>query len=277
MSAAVGPPQVGRGSFVGDARVMARRSLRHMRREPETLADASFQPIMFVLLFTFVFGGAIAVPGGGSYVEYLIPGIFAQTMLFCGTFGVGMAIAGDRTGGIMDRLRSLPIARGAVLGGHAIAHLIRITLPLVLMTLCGLAVGWRIHADFAHAAAGYGLLVLFAFATIWIGVLLGSMLPGPEAVQGLTIVIVFPLSFIANTFVPTQTMPGVLRTFAEWNPISALAAALRGLFGNPGGQAAADAPWPLHHPVLYTLLCCGLVIAVCAPLAINRFHRAVAG
>ncbi len=277
MSAVAGAQHPGRGSFAGDVRVVARRSLRHMRREPETLADASFQPIMFVLLFTFVFGGAIAVPGGGSYEEYLIPGIFAQTMLFCGTFGVGMAIAGDRTGGIMDRLRSLPIAKGAVLGGHALAHLIRIALPLVLMTLCGLAVGWRIHTDLAHAAAGYGLLVLFAFATIWIGVLLGSVLPGQEAVQGLTIVLVFPLSFIANTFVPTQTMPGVLRTFAEWNPISALAAALRSLFGNPGAQAAPDAPWSLQHPALYTLLCCGLIIAVCAPLAINRFHRAVAG
>lgn len=268
-------PAPGPGFLLGDARVVARRSLRHMRREPETLSDASFQPIMFVLLFTYVFGGAITVPGG-SYEEYLIPGIFAQTMIFCGTFGVGMAIAGDRANGVMDRFRSLPIARGAVIGGHALARLLRIALPLVLMTICGLAVGWRIHTDVAHAAAAYGLLVVFAFAMIWIGVLLGSMLPGPEAVQGITIVLVFPLSFVASTFVPTHTMPGVLRTFAEWNPLSGLAGALRGLFGNPGAQAGADAPWPLQHPVLYTLLCSALVIAVCAPLAINRFHRSVA-
>jgi ABC-2 type transport system permease protein len=267
-------PVPARGSLLGDAWVVARRSLRHMRREPETLSDASFQPIMFVLLFTYVFGGAIAVPGG-DYEEFLIGGIFAQTIVFVGTFGVGMAIAADRANGVMDRFRSLPIARGAVIGGHALAHLLRVALPLVLMSLCGLAIGWRIHTDLAHAVAAYGLLVIFAFAMIWVGVLLGSLLPSPEAVQGATIVAIFPLTFIASTFVPTQTMPGVLRVFAEWNPISALAGALRSLFGNPGAGAGAGAPWSLQHPVLYTLLSCAVIIVVCAPLAVNRFHQAV--
>jgi len=176
----------------------------------------------------------------------------------------------------MDRFRSLPIARSAVLGGHALANLIKVLLPMVLMSLCGLIVGWRVHTGFLDAAAGYALLLVFAFAMIWVGVLLGSLLSSPEAVQGVAFVAIFPLTFIASTFVPTSTLPGVLRTFAEWNPVSSLAGSLRTLFGNPGAAAPAGAPWPLEHPILYTLGSSVLVIAVCAPLAIHLFRRSIA-
>jgi ABC transporter DrrB family efflux protein len=260
---------------IADTWVIARRGLWHMRRQPEALADATFQPVMFVLLFAYVFGGAIAVPGGGSYREFLMGGIFAQTIVF-GSFGVAMAIAADRSNGAMDRLRSLPIARGAVLGGQAVANLLKALLPMVLMSLCGLIVGWRIRGGVADAAAAYGLMIVFAFAMIWVGVLLGSLLSSPEAVQGIAFVAIFPLTFVASTFVPSQTLPGVLRTFAEWNPVSALANALRILFGNPHGIPASGAPWPLHHPVAYALLTSAVVVAVCAPLAINRFRRSIA-
>jgi ABC-2 type transport system permease protein len=262
-----------KGSIFGDTWVVARRSLLHMRREPEVLSDATIQPVMFVLLFAYVFGGAIGVPGGGSYKEFLIGGIFAQTIVFGGTFGVAMAIAADRNNGAIDRFRSLPMARGAVLGGHALANLLKAMLPLALMSICGLIVGWRIHTDVLHAAAGYGLLIVFTFAMIWLGVLLGSVVATPQAVQGIAFVAIFPLTFVASTFVSTSTLPGALRTFAEWNPVSSLAGSLRQLFGNPGGVAPKGSPWPLQHPVTYTLLACAVLIAVCAPLATRSFQK----
>ncbi len=272
---ALPPADARHGSPLRDVWVVARRGLLHMRREPEVLADATIQPIMFVLLFAYVFGGAIQVPGGGSYREFLIGGIFAQTIVFGGTFGVAMAIAADRNNGAMDRFRSLPMARGAVLGGHALANLLKTLLPMAFMSVCGLIVGWRIHTDVWHAAAAYGLLVMFAFAMIWIGVLLGSSLSTPQAVQGVAFVAIFPLTFVASTFVPTSTLPGVLKTFAEWNPVTSLAGGLRTLFGNPGGHAGPHAPWSLQHPVAYTLIASAVIIVICAPIAVRRFQHSI--
>lgn len=257
-----------------DVWVIARRGLLHMRRQPEVLADVTIQPIMFVLLFAYVFGGAIDVPGGGDYKEFLMGGIFAQTIVFT-CFGVAMGLAADRGNGAIDRFRSLPIARGAVIGGHALANVIKTVLPIVLMSLCGLAVGWQPNGPVLDTLAGFGLMFAFAFAMIWVGVLMGSVLSSPEAVQGVTFTVLFPLTFIASTFVPTDTLPGVLRTIAEWNPTTTLADGLRSLFDNPGGQLAADAPWSLQHPVGYTLIWVVAIIAVCAPLAISRYQRSV--
>ncbi len=272
----IGTPETRRPSTLRDVWVVARRGLWHMRRQPEALADATFQPVMFVLLFAYVFGGAINAPQGGSYKEFLMGGIFAQSIVFGGSFGVALTIASDRTNGAMDRFRSLPMARGAVLGGHAVANLIKAFLPMLLMSLCGLIIGWRIRGGPLDAAAAYGLLLVFAFAMIWIGVLMGSMLSSPEAVQGVAFVAIFPLTFVASTFVPANTLPGVLRTFAEWNPVTTLAESLRILFGNPHVPAGPGDPWSLQHPILYTLLVCGLIIAVCAPLAVSRFQRSIA-
>jgi ABC transporter DrrB family efflux protein len=255
--------------------VIARRGLLHMRRQPEQLADATIQPIMFVLLFAFVFGGAIAVPGGGSYREFLMGGIFAQTIFF-GAFGVAIGLAYDRTNGAIDRFHSLPIARWTVLGGHAVASLVKSLLPIALMSLAGLVVGWRVHSGVLDALAGYALMVAFSFAVIWIGVVLGSVVQTPEGVQGVAFVAIFPITFVASTFVPTSTLPSPLRTFAEWNPVSALADALRHLFGNPGGVPAADAPWPLAHPVVYTLLWTVGIVVVCAPIATRLYQRSIA-
>jgi ABC-2 type transport system permease protein len=271
----LGTPESRRPSAIRDTWVIARRSLWHMRREPEALADATFQPVMFVLLFAYVFGGAIAVPGGGNYKEFLMGGIFAQTIVFGGSFGVAMGIAADRSNGAMDRFRSLPMARGAVLGGHALANLLKVLLPMALMSICGLIVGWRIRDGFLDAAAAYALLLVFAFAVIWIGVLLGSLLSSPEAVQGVAFVAIFPVTFIASTFVPSNTLPGVLRTFAEWNPVSTLAESLRTLFGNPHVEVGANGPWSLQHPIAYTLIVSALIVVVCAPIAIARFQRSI--
>src|SRR4051794_37108398 len=213
--------------------VIARRGLKHMRRQPEALADATLQPIMFVVLFAYVFGGAINVPGGGSYREFLMGGIFAQTITF-GLFGTAMALAYDRSNGAVDRFRSLPIPRSALLAGHAVAGLLRALLPIGLMSLAGLVVGWRIHSSVGEAIGGYALMIAFAFAVIWVGVMLAAAMKTPEGVQGIAFIFVFPLTFVASTFVPSNTLPGVLETIAEWNPVTALAGALRHLFGNPG-------------------------------------------
>jgi len=254
--------------------VIARRGIAHMRRQPEALADATIQPIMFVILFAYVFGGAIRVPGGGSYREFLIGGIFAQTLTF-GVFGTAMALASDRTNGAVDRFRSLPIPRGALLSGHAVASLIRAALPIFLMSISGLIVGWRIHSSFGEAAGGYALMFAFSFAVIWIGVLLAAAVGTPEAVQGIAFVFIFPLTFVASTFVPTSTLPAPLQTFAEWNPVSAVAGALRKLFDNPGATPRPDAPWSLQHPVEYSLIWIVAIVVICAPIAVRMYQRSI--
>jgi ABC-2 type transport system permease protein len=261
-------------TLAGDTWVIARRGLKHMLRQPEALSDATIQPVMFVLLFAFVFGGAIDVPGGGSYKEFLLGGIFAQTIVF-GAFGVAISLSNDRNNGAIDRFHSLPIPRASVLAGHAVANLIRALLPIVFMTITGFVVGWRIHSDPLDVAGAYGLMLVFSFAVIWVGVLIGSLVATPEAVQGVAFIAIFPITFIASTFVPTSTLPGVLKTIAEWNPTSSLANALRHLFGNPGGTAPPDAVWPLAHPIAYTLLWAVGIIVVCAPLAVAQYQRSI--
>ncbi len=262
------------GTIVSDTWVIARRGLLHMRRQPEALSDATIQPVMFVLLFAFVFGRAINVPGGGSYKEFLMGGIFAQTIVF-GCFGVALALSNDRNNGAIDRFHSLPIPRASVLAGHAVANLIRALLPIAFMSITGFVVGWRIHAGALEILAGYGLMLAFSFAMIWIGVLLGSLVRTPEGVQGVAFVVIFPVTFIASTFVPTSTLPPVLKAFAEWNPTSALANSLRHLFGNPGGVAPPDAVWPLAHPIVYTLAWAAAIVVVCAPLAVRQYQRSI--
>jgi ABC-type polysaccharide/polyol phosphate export permease len=263
-----------RGVF-HDTWVIARRGLVHMKRQPEQLSDATIQPIMFVLMFAYVFGGAIDVPGGGNYREFLMGGIFAQTIVFT-AFGVALSLAHDSKNQAVDRFRSLPIAKGAVLGGHAVASLLKTLLPIVLMSICGLVIGWRIRDGLAHAAVGYLLLIGFAFAMIWVGVLLGSLVATPEGVTGIAFAVLFPVTFVASTFVPTATMPGVLRVIAEWNPVTTLSDAVRLQFGNPNSPPAPGDPWSIAHPVAYSVIWILLIVVVCAPLAVRAYQRSVA-
>ncbi|MGH9234291.1 MAG: ABC transporter permease [Acidimicrobiales bacterium] len=260
---------------VHDAWVIARRGLVHMKRQPEALSDATIQPIMFVLMFGYVFGGAIAVPGGGSYREFLMGGIMAQTIVFT-AFGVAMSIANDRKNQAVDRFRSLPIAKGAVLGGHAVANLLKSLLPIAIMSVSGLLIGWRIHSSVVEALAGYLLMVAFAFAMIWVGVLLGSLVGTPEGVQGIAFVALFPITFIASTFVPVASMPGPLKAVAQWNPVTTLSDALRELFGNPNTPTQAGDPWSIANPVAYTWLWIIGIIVICAPLAVRIYSRSIA-
>ena len=273
MSVAIPPVAERRGNVFHDTWVVAKRGLVHMRRQPEALADVTIQPIMFVLLFAFVFGGSIKIPNS-NYREFLMGGIFSQTIVF-GAFGVAIALAYDKTNGAIDRFRSLPMARGSVLAGHAVSSLIRALLPITLMSLCGLVVGWRIHTSVLKAVEAYALMIGFSFAIIWVGVLLGSILPTPEAVQGIAFVVIFPITFIASTFVPVTDLPAGLRTFAEWNPVTTVAEALRSLFGNPSTLEGHRLPWSLQHSVLYSVIWMGVIIAVCAPLAIRAYNRTI--
>ena len=260
---------------VHDVWVIARRGLVHMRRQPEALSDATIQPIMFVLLFAYVFGGAIDVPGGGNYREFLMGGIMAQTIVFT-AFGVAMSIANDRKNQAVDRFRSLPIAKGAVLGGHAVANLVKSLLPIAIMSVSGLLIGWRIRSSVVDAVAGYFLMVAFAFAMIWVGVLLGSFVATPEGVQGIAFVALFPITFIASTFVPVASMPGPLKVVAQWNPVTTLSDALRELFDNPNTPTQAGDPWSIANPVAYTWLWIIGIIVVCAPLAVRIYSRSIA-
>ena len=267
-------PHAPRG-LVHDTWVIAKRGLVHMRRQPEVLSDATIQPIMFVLMFGYVFGGAIDIPGGGSYREFLMGGIFAQTIVFT-AFGVATALANDRKNQAFDRFRSVPIARGAVLAGHSVASLIKAMLPLLLMSACGLIIGWRVRAGLLHAAVGYLLLIGFAFAMIWVGVLLGSLVKTPEGVTGIAFTALFPITFIASTFVPIAKMPGPLRTIASWNPVTTLSDALRVHFGNPNTPLKPGDPWSIQHSTAYTVIWIVAIVAVCAPLAVRLYQRSIA-
>jgi ABC-2 type transport system permease protein len=266
-------PRPPRGT-VHDAWVVARRGLVHMKRQPEALSDATIQPIVFVLLFAYVFGGAISVPGGGSYREFLMGGIFAQTIVFS-AFGVAMSLANDRKNQAVDRFRALPISQGAVLGGHAIANLFKALIPIVLMSICGYVIGWRIRNGLVPAVLGFLLLIAFAFAMIWVGVLLGSLVATPEGVQGIAFGVLFPITFMASTFVPTETMPAALRTIAEWNPVTTLSNSARIQFGNPLKPAGPGDPWSIAHPTAYSLIWIVAIVVVCAPLAVRAYRRSL--
>jgi ABC-2 type transport system permease protein len=253
-----------------DSLVFARRNVAHIRQIPEKLLDVTLQPIMFTLLFAFVFGGVIAVPGGGNYREYLIGGILVQTVAF-GMMGPGTSLATDLTEGVVDRFRTLPIARPAFLVGHMLAELGGMALAITILSLTGLVVGWRIDSDLPHAIAGYGLLLAFALAMVWVGLLIGVSVRSADAVMGIGFTLVFPITFVATTFVPLDGLPNGLRQFALWNPISSLAASTRLLFGNPTGLPA-DVGWPLSHPIVYSVLWIIAIIAVVVPLTIRRFR-----
>ena len=257
--------------LVSDIAVLARRSLARIAREPETLMDVTIQPILFVLLFAYVFGGAIALPGGGSYHEYLIGGMLAMGLAATAP-GTAVALVTDMSSGLIDRFRSLPTARSAVLAGRTISDLVTQVIGTAVAAGVGLAIGWRIHSSLADAAVAFGLALLFGYAFTWLGACLGMVLRSPEAAQQMGFVLFLPLTFVSNAFVPTQAMPGWLQPIAEWNPMSAVAAASRHLFGNPNPAASVQA-WPMQHPELAVFGWSVVLLMVFAPLAVHLYRR----
>lgn len=259
-----------------DGIVVAKRNLIKVKRVPDLLVFTTLSPIMFVLLFAYVFGGAIgAVAGGDAYREFLIAGIFAQTVVFGATI-TGSALATDIKEGLIDRFRTLPMSQGAVLFGRTASDVVTNILVLIVMSITGLIVGWRIDTSVGEALLGYFLLLLFAFAISWIMAWIGMLVPSPEVVNNASFVVIFPLTFIANTFVPLATLPEPLRTIAAWNPVSTVTQSARELFGNlnpldPGG---GETSWALQHAELYTLIWVAIILIVFVPLANWQFRRA---
>ncbi len=227
---------------------------------------------MFVLLFPYVFGSAIDIPGVG-YREFLIAGIFAQTVIFGATL-TGAGLADDIQKGVIDRFRSLPMARSAVLVGRTTSDMANNVLVILVMSATGLVVGWRIRTSVLEALAGFLRLLAFAYALSWVMACVGLLVPSPEVVQQASFVVVFPLTFIANTFVPTNDFPNVLRVIANWNPVSSVTQAARELFGNTSPAFPAPDAWPLQNPVLYTLLWVAVILVVFVPLAVALYKRA---
>ena len=253
-----------------DAAAIAKRNVIKIKRVPEVLVFVLLSPIMFVLLFAYVFGGSINIPGG-SYREFLIAGIFAQTVVF-GSIFTGAGLAEDIQKGIMNRFRSLPMSRSALLVGRTVSDVVYNAASLAIMALTGLLVGWRIDTGVLQGVAGFALLLLFAYAFSWIMAYIGLLVPSVEVINNASFMVTMPLTFVANTFVPAENLPPVLRTFALWNPVSAVTQATRELFGNIPPGTPDPTTWPLQHPVLYTLLWVVVIIAVFAPLAVHRYR-----
>lgn len=257
--------------FVRDVLVLTRRSLVHVVRNPAQLADVTIQPVMFVVLFTYVFGSAIRLPGGGNYHEYLVAGIFGISM--AGTApGVAVGIATDIQSGIIDRFRSLPMSRAAVLVGRLTADLLTAVLGLIVVAAVGLLVGWRVHTGPAEVLTGFALALLFAYAMSWAGAAAGMWLHNPESAQAMAFVVFFPMIFVSNAFVALQNMPVWLRVVAEWNPVSTVTASCRELFGNPNPSASVHV-WPLQHPELATALWAVALLLIFVPLSIRLYRR----
>ena len=272
-SAATGTLQPLPGSpisrFLSDGWVTTWRNLMKIIRVPEILLFTLIQPIMFVLLFTYVFGAAIDIPGDG-YTSFLMAGIFAQTVVFGSTYS-GSAMAQDLKDGIIDRFRTLPMNGAAVLVGRTNGDLVINGLSMVVMMLTGWLVGWRVNSSFLEFLAGVGLLLLFAYAFSWVMAFLGMAVKSPEIINNASFLILFPLTFISNAFVPSENLPTPLRIFAEWNPVSSLVQSARELFGNvPPGTPVPDT-WTGQNPIATVLIGVAVLLVVFVPLSIRKF------
>lgn len=236
---------------LADAVVLTKRNLVQTVRVRALWPFIVVQPLVLVLLFSLVFGGAIELPGGADYRDFLMAGVFAQAVAFT-TYPTAMGIAFDLKLGLMDRFRSMPIHPAAILIGRTMGDLARLAISIAVMAGCGLAVGWRVSDGVGRAVAGFALLAAFGLAMSWVGVWLGLVARSVEVAQSLPMIWLFPLTFLSSAFVPTQSMPVVLEEIAEWNPVSSVAAAARAMFGNPS-PFADPGSFPAQHPVLLTV------------------------
>jgi ABC transporter DrrB family efflux protein len=250
---------------------IARRNVIKIRRVPQTLVAVLVSPLLMVVMFNYIFGSSIEIPGD-SYDGFLISGAFAMILVFGSTF-TGAGLADDMQKGIIDRFRSLPMSRSAVIVGRTVTDVIYNLLSLIVMALAGLAVGWRINGGLGDAVLAFVLLLAFAYAFSWIMAYVGLIVPSAEVVNNAATMVIFPLTFMSNAFVPAENLVTPLRIFAQWNPISAVTQASRELFGNVPAGAGEPTAWPLQHPVAYTLLWTVLIIAIFGPLSIRRFSR----
>ncbi len=257
--------------YVRDTALLTVRSLRSIPRVPSRLLDVTIQPLIFILLFLYVFGSAIHV-SGISYKNFLFPGIIGQSLAF-GVIGAGVATCNDMTEGVIDRFRSLPIGRLSIITAQVMSQMCEAVLGIVIVVGFGLILGWNPQLTALHAVELAALMVVALLAFTWAGVLLGMIFSTPEAMQGIGFIVIFPLSFMAGTFVPIKDMDLIPRSIAEWDPISALVATVRGLTTH----VSSSGSWQLVHPEIAMALWSLLIVAICAPLALWRFNRTLAG
>jgi ABC-2 type transport system permease protein len=266
------PPRGARlAGRIRDVSVLTMRNFTHIRREPLRLSDVTIQPILFTLLFVYVFGAGVTLPGGGSYTDYAIAGLLALN-LTTSAIGTAVGLTTDLSSGVIDRFRSLAMWPAAVLVGRSLADLLTAALCTAIVAIVGLVVGWSPSGPALDVAAGFGLFLLFGYALSWVCACLGIVTGDSESAQNIGLIILFPLSFVSNALVATQHMPAVLRAIADWNPVSAVTAAARQLFHNPNPSAAIHA-WPMQHPVVAALLWSAALLAVFAPLAAWLYKR----
>lgn len=255
---------------VADAWVITGRDLAHWARQPgAVIANTLLFPLMIVLMFGYLLGGAMTVPGGGDYRDFLMPGMFAMTMVF----GIGAtvtAVSADVARGVTDRFRAMPMATSAVIAGRAAADMLSSAAALAVLTGCGWLVGWQPHRGATRAVAALALLLLLRFAFVWIGIYLGlTFYSSPEAVTAVR-TLEFPIGFLGNPFVAISTMPVWIAAIAQWNPLSSTVSAARQLFGDPTG---AHSSWITDHAVLLAVAWPLLLIAVFFPLSLHRYRR----
>lgn len=256
---------------LSDIWAMTRRNLVHISREPMQLSDVTLQPVLFTILFVYIFGGAIPIPGGGSGVDFLLAGILALNMV-TSTMGTGVGLSTDLHEGMIDRFRALPMWRSAVLVGRSMADLLTSFLCALIVALTGLAVGWRPGANYISIVGGFMLMIFFAYSISWVTACAGLNSKSPESAASFGFIVLFPLTFVSNSLVPTQHMPGWLQAIAIWNPVSAVVAGTRVLWGNPNPSGAVHA-WPMQHPVEAALIWSVVILAVAAPLAAHFFKK----
>jgi ABC-2 type transport system permease protein len=259
---------------VRDVVVITRRNLIHIAREPLRLSDVTIQPVLFTLLFIYVLGAGMVLPGHGSYTEFAIAGLLAMNLV-TSAIGTAVGLSDDLGSGVIDRFRTLPMWKPAVLVGRSLTDLLTATMCTAIVVATGAAVGWRPHGDLGAVTAGFAVFLLFSYAISWGCACIGLFSRDAESSQGIGLVILFPLAIVSDALVPTQHMPAAVRAIAEWNPVSAVTAAGRQLFGNTNPAAAVHA-WPLEHAVLASLLWSLAILAVFAPLAARLYRTRTA-
>ncbi|GAA3129344.1 ABC transporter permease [Streptosporangium carneum] len=261
-----GSPLSSLGWALADTWTITRRDLSHWALRPGEVALGWFFPVMIALMFGGLFGGAINVPGGGGYFEFLMPGMFAMTVLF-GLETTMMAVTTDASRGVTDRFRSMPMSSLAVVSGRCVADMLNSVVGLSVMVVTGLLLGWRWHGGLASALAAFGLLLLLRFALLWVGIFAGLAVRGPESVTAVQI-LVWPVGFLSSVFVDPASMPGWLGAIAEWNPLSVTATATRELFAAPGFGGES---WIAQNAIPMAIAWPALLIAVFLPLSVRRY------
>jgi ABC-2 type transport system permease protein len=254
---------------MADVWSLTRRNLIHISREPMQLSDVTIQPVLFTFLFIYVFGSGIPIPGG-SYKDFALAGLLLLN-LTTSVMGTAVGLSTDLHEGVIDRFRTLPMWRSAVLVGRSMADLLTASVCVTIVAMAGLVVGWRPTTSIPMVIGGFLIALFFSYSMSWVAACVGLNSKGPESAASFGFIVLFPLAFVSNAMVPTAHMPGWLQAVANWNPVSAVTAAARHMFGNPNPSATVSA-WPMQHPVEAALIWCVVILAVAAPLAAHFFR-----